>query len=78
MLRKLNFTERLKIPASAVRIELRRADVYICNVVKCRPPGNRDPSPEEKAACEPFLLRQLELVHVDDVVASFVREMDEP
>jgi DNA polymerase len=38
---------------------LERRDVYICNVIKCRPPGNRDPLPEEVAACEPFLKRQL-------------------
>ncbi|MGH9480393.1 MAG: uracil-DNA glycosylase, partial [Terriglobales bacterium] len=38
---------------------LRRADVYICNVVKCRPPGNRTPEPDEIAACGPFLRRQL-------------------
>ncbi|HWV79883.1 MAG TPA: uracil-DNA glycosylase [Hyphomicrobiaceae bacterium] len=37
-----------------------RADVYICNVVKCRPPGNRDPRPEEVGACAPFLREQLE------------------
>jgi DNA polymerase len=37
-----------------------RADVYICNVVKCRPPGNRDPRPEEAVACAPFLRAQLE------------------
>jgi uracil-DNA glycosylase len=37
-----------------------RQDVYICNVVKCRPPGNRDPRPEEAAACAPFLRAQLE------------------
>lgn len=36
-----------------------RAEVYICNVLKCRPPQNRDPQPEEIAACEPFLRRQL-------------------
>lgn len=36
-----------------------RSDVYICNVQKCRPPQNRDPQPEEIAACEPFLVRQL-------------------
>jgi uracil-DNA glycosylase family 4 len=36
-----------------------RDDVYICNVVKCRPPGNRNPEPDEIAACEPFLKRQL-------------------
>jgi DNA polymerase len=38
---------------------LERQDVYICNVIKCRPPGNRDPLPEEVASCEPFLKRQL-------------------
>ena len=41
---------------------LRREDVYIANVLKCRPPGNRNPQPEEVASCEPFLLRQIELV----------------
>jgi DNA polymerase len=43
-------------------IELTRADVYIANVVKCRPPGNRDPQPDEIAACAPWLDRQLELI----------------
>jgi uracil-DNA glycosylase family 4 len=37
----------------------RRQDVYICNVVKCRPPGNRNPEPDEIEACEPFLKKQL-------------------
>ncbi|MFP6584022.1 MAG: uracil-DNA glycosylase [Candidatus Hydrogenedentota bacterium] len=43
-------------------MKLRREDVYICNVLKCRPPGNRDPLPEEKDKCEPYLQRQLELI----------------
>jgi DNA polymerase len=43
-------------------IGLKRADVYIANVVKCRPPGNRDPEPDEAAACMPFLKRQIELI----------------
>lgn len=43
-------------------MRMRREDVYICNVIKCRPPNNRDPLPEEIAHCEPFLIRQLELV----------------
>src|SRR3989440_6930306 len=43
-------------------IGLTRADVYICNVLKCRPPGNRDPVPDEKEACEPYLFRQVELI----------------
>jgi uracil-DNA glycosylase len=48
---------------------LRREDVYICNVVKCRPPGNRNPEPDETGACEPFLHRQLELIAPQVVVA---------
>jgi len=40
-------------------IEMRREDVFICNILKCRPPGNRNPEPEEIAACEPFLFRQI-------------------
>lgn len=44
------------------RIELSRADVYITNVLKCRPPMNRDPMPNEAEACSPYLQRQLELV----------------
>lgn len=40
----------------------RRADVFITNVVKCRPPDNRDPEPDEVAACAPFLRRQLEVL----------------
>jgi uracil-DNA glycosylase family 4 len=43
-------------------IELKRTDVYITNVIKCRPPGNRDPLPEEMASCKPFLDRQIELI----------------
>ena len=43
-------------------IGLKREDVYIANVVKCRPPGNRDPEPDEAAACMPFLKRQIELI----------------
>ena len=43
-------------------IELTRADVYVANVIKCRPPGNRDPLPEEIASCEPHLFRQIEII----------------
>ena len=43
-------------------IGLSRADVYIANVIKCRPPGNRDPVPDEIEACEPYLFRQIELI----------------
>jgi uracil-DNA glycosylase family 4 len=44
------------------RISLSRSDVYITNVLKCRPPMNRDPMPNEAEACSPYLQRQLELV----------------
>ena len=43
-------------------IGLTRRDVYIANVLKCRPPGNRDPQPDEIEACESHLFRQLELI----------------
>ena len=43
-------------------MKLKRSDVYICNVLKCRPPENRDPKPDEKDLCEPYLVRQLELI----------------
>ncbi len=43
-------------------IGLARTDVYIANVLKCRPPGNRDPHPEEIEACESHLFRQIELI----------------
>ncbi len=50
-------------------IGLAREAVYICNVLKCRPPGNRDPRPEEVERCEPYLLRQIELVRPRLIVA---------
>jgi uracil-DNA glycosylase len=43
-------------------IGLSRGDVYIANVIKCRPPGNRDPQPDEIEACESHLFRQIELI----------------
>jgi uracil-DNA glycosylase family 4 len=43
-------------------IELTRADVFVVNVLKCRPPGNRDPLPGEIEACQDYLFRQLELI----------------
>lgn len=48
---------------------LKREEVYICNVLKCRPPGNRDPQPEEVAQCEPYLIRQIELIRPQLIVA---------
>jgi len=49
-------------------IGLRREDVYIGNVLKCRPPGNRDPQDDETAACLPFLWRQIELINPSVIV----------
>jgi len=49
-------------------IGLRRPDVYITNVVKCRPPANRDPLPYELAACLPFLQRQIDLINPSIIV----------
>lgn len=43
-------------------IGLSRDDVYICNVLKCRPPNNRDPQPDEVASCEPYLQQQIAMV----------------
>src|SRR5690349_25172400 len=43
-------------------IGLERADVFIANVLKCRPPGNRDPLPEEIEVCKPYLFRQIQLI----------------
>jgi DNA polymerase len=43
-------------------IGLERSQIYIANVLKCRPPGNRDPQPEEIESCEPHLFRQIELI----------------
>ena len=43
-------------------IHFRREEVYICNILKCRPPNNRDPQPEEIETCEPYLWKQLEIL----------------
>jgi uracil-DNA glycosylase len=50
-------------------INLRREDVFICNVIKHRPPGNRNPLPNEIAACSPYLIRQLELIRPGVILA---------
>lgn len=44
-------------------IHFKREEVYICNILKCRPPENRDPLPEEVERCEPYLWKQLELIN---------------
>jgi uracil-DNA glycosylase len=50
-------------------IGLQREEVFICNVLKCRPPGNRDPEPMERQACSPFLHRQLDLIRPRVLIA---------
>jgi DNA polymerase len=50
-------------------IGLARAEVYICNLLKCRPPGNRNPRPDEVAACKPFLREQLRLLDAPLILA---------
>jgi DNA polymerase len=47
---------------------LKREQVFIANVVKCRPPGNREPAPDEVATCTPYLVRQLEIVRPTVIV----------
>ena len=55
----------------------REESVYICNVLKCRPPGNRNPMPDEIAACSPFLRKQIELVQPEALLAvgSFAAQL---
>lgn len=50
-------------------IELERDDVYIANVIKCRPPQNRNPEPDEVATCEPFLFQQIDAIKPKVIVA---------
>jgi len=65
-------------------IGLRREEVYIANVIKCRPPENRNPEPDEIATCRPFLLRQTEavrpkvIVALGSVAARALLETDDP
>jgi uracil-DNA glycosylase family 4 len=50
-------------------IGLERSDVYIANVIKCRPPNNRNPEPDEVATCQPFLFRQIDTIRPRVIVA---------
>lgn len=50
-------------------MHLQRSDVFICNVLKCRPPNNRDPLPAEVEQCEPYLVRQIEIVQPQIICA---------
>src|SRR5919198_4385655 len=58
-------------------IGLRREDVFIANVLKCRPPGNRDPQPIEIESCQPYLYRQVELIepHVIAKLGNFATKL---
>jgi DNA polymerase len=65
-------------------IHLSRDDVYIANILKCRPPNNRDPKPEEASACSPFLNRQIELIEpkvilaLGRIAAQWLLQSDQP
>ena len=65
-------------------IDLKREDVYIANVIKCRPPGNRNPEPDEVEQCEPFLFRQIDVIKPKVIVtlgkfaAQSLLRTDEP
>jgi uracil-DNA glycosylase len=50
-------------------MKLQRKDVYICNILKCRPPNNRNPLPEEINKCEPFLKKQLQIISPEIICA---------
>ena len=62
-------TQMIEGTASKEGIPLLRKDVYICNVVKCRPPGNRTPEPDEMEICGQFLTRQLLAIHPKAICA---------
>lgn len=62
-------TQMIENTAAREGLPLKRADVYICNVVKCRPPENRAPEKDEMETCSPFLFRQLETIRPKALVA---------
>lgn len=62
-------TQMIEGTAAREGTPLKRPDVYICNVVKCRPPGNRTPEPDEMEICGQFLARQLELMRPKAICA---------
>jgi DNA polymerase len=62
-------TQMIDNTAAKEAIAIRRPDVYICNVVKCRPPENRAPEPDEMATCGQFLFRQLMVIQPKAIVA---------
>jgi DNA polymerase len=62
-------TDMINNSAARMGVPLRREDCYICNVVKCRPPGNRTPERDEMETCSPFLMRQLAAIRPRAIVA---------
>lgn len=62
-------TQMIEGTAAKEGIPLKRPDVYICNVVKCRPPDNRTPEPDEMEICGQFLFRQLSVIHPKAICA---------
>src|SRR5258708_16066887 len=62
-------TQMIENTASKEGIPLKRADIYICNVVKCRPPENRTPEPDEMEICGQFLFRQLSAIRPKAICA---------
>jgi len=62
-------TQMIENTAAKEGIPLKRADVYICNVVKCRPPENRTPEPDEMETCGQFLFRQLSVIQPKAICA---------
>jgi len=61
-------TQMIDGTASKEGLPIRRADAYICNVVKCRPPENRKPEDDEVATCSPYLYRQLDVISPKAIV----------
>jgi DNA polymerase len=61
-------TQMIDNSAQRMGVPLRRADCYICNVVKCRPPANRTPEKDEMETCSPFLMRQLQTIRPRAIV----------
>ncbi len=72
------------LDAMLASIDLQRQHVYICNILKCRPPNNRDPAPDEVAKCTPFLERQIALIQpkiilaVGRIAAHYLLGVDTP
>ncbi len=62
-------TQMIEATAAREGLPLKRPDVYICNVVKCRPPENRTPEKDEMETCSPFLFRQIEAIRPKAIVA---------